>query len=112
MNLSKSSAYKLISKYASENSLAFAAVYGSFHKGTQHQESDIDLIIDSYKKIDSDTLKKYEEDLSSLLNQKVELITPRLMISSLICGYVWRLKEYETIFGSPYIKEDLPCSKL
>jgi|DewCreStandDraft_4_1066084.scaffolds.fasta_scaffold00209_36 predicted nucleotidyltransferase len=104
MKSKKSLDYNIIREFAKRNNIDFVAIYGSYFKGNPSNTSDIDLIIDSKNTLNNDTLKKFSKELRSLLKIKVDLITPRMMISSLICGYVWRLKEYEVIYGKPVIK--------
>ncbi len=103
MKLNKSLDYNIIKQFALENDIEFVAIYGSYHNGNPNSKSDIDLIIDSKKSLNNDLLLKFSKELTALLKKKVDLIVPRMMISSLICGYVWRLKLYEVIFGSPVV---------
>lgn len=103
--MKKSLDYNFFRKFAIDNDIDFIAVYGSYYKGEASENSDIDLIFDSKKTLDIDILNKYSISLKKSLNINVDLITPQLMIPSLICGYVWRLKEYEVIYGSPVIRE-------
>ena len=105
MKLYKSLDYNLIREFAKENEIDFVALYGSYYKGNQNEKSDIDLIIDSKKTLNNDILKKFTRELKSLLKINVDLITPRMMISSLICGYVWRLNQYDIIYGETIIKD-------
>lgn len=97
--------YNFFRKFAVDNEIDFIAVYGSYFKGEATENSDIDLIIDSKKQLFIEDLERLSKLLETRLNKKVDLITPQLMIPSLLCGYVWRLKEYETIYGSPVIRE-------
>lgn len=83
----------------------FVAIYGSYYKGNPSDTSGVDLIIDSKHTLNVDILKKFAKELKSLLKIKVDSITPRMMLSSLICSYVWRLTEYDIIHGKPIIKE-------
>ena len=101
--MKKSLDYNLFRKFASDNGIDFVAVYGSYFNGNFNEKSDIDLIIDSKNDLNSDILKQYSQKLKKLINMNVDLISPKLMISSLICGHVWRLKEYELIYGSPVV---------
>jgi hypothetical protein len=40
------------------------------------------------------------------MNRNIDIITPQLIISLLICGYVWRIKKYEVIYGEPFVADD------
>jgi predicted nucleotidyltransferase len=95
--------YNIIKNFAIENGIDFIAVYGSYYSGDETVNSDLDLIIDSKSALNNDNLKIWSKKLKSLLNINVDLITPQLLISSLLCGYVWRLKEYKVIYGSPVV---------
>ena len=106
MNSKISLDYDTLKQFAIDNNIDFLAVYGSFFKGNQTEKSDIDLIIDANRKITNEDLDSLQKKLEIKLNRKIDLITPRLMISSLICGYVWRLKEYEIIYGNPIVLKD------
>jgi predicted nucleotidyltransferase len=106
MNSSKSLDYNVLKQFAIDNDLDFLAVYGSFYDGNPTEKSDIDLIIDSKNKLGYEEIEKYRSQIKKILNRKVDIITPQLMISSLICGYVWRLKKYKVIYGEPVVAED------
>jgi predicted nucleotidyltransferase len=105
MNSSRSLDYNLLRQFAKDNGIDFLAIYGSFFNGEATENSDIDLIIDSKKKIEYKDIENFHEQIEKLMNRKVDIITPKLMISSLTCGYVWRLKEYEIIYGEPVVAE-------
>lgn len=105
MKSNKSLDYNIIRDFAKRNDIDFVAIYGSYYNGNPSSKSDIDLIIDSKENLNNDILNQFSKELKSLLKIKVDLITPKLMISSLICGYVWRLKEYDVIYGNPIIKD-------
>jgi predicted nucleotidyltransferase len=98
--------YEVLKKFADEKNLDFLALYGSFHKGLQNSESDIDLLVDSKSEITSENLEEWSNELEKIIKRKIDLITARMMISSNLCGYVWRLKDYTTIMGNPYIHKD------
>ena len=93
--------YNIIRKFTIDNGIDFIAVYESNYKGNEN--SDLDLIIDGKENPAIETLDQLSSKLSNLLNINVDIITPRQMIPSLLCGYVWRLKEYEVIYGKPVI---------
>jgi predicted nucleotidyltransferase len=97
--------YNIIRQFAIDNGIDFIAVYGSFYKGNANENNDLDLIFDTTNKTAKDTLDQLSLKLGNLLNIQVDLITPRQMIPSLLCGYVWRLKEYEVIYGEPVVLE-------
>jgi predicted nucleotidyltransferase len=98
--------YNLLKRFAEENDIDFLAVYGSFYTGNHNDKSDLDLIVDFNRTITSDYMLELANRISTLVNRKVDLITPKQMISSLLVGYVWRLNEYKTIYGKPVIKSE------
>ncbi len=83
-----------------QHNLNFVALYGSFFNGNPNKNSDIDLIIDAHRNINSEEIEEIQNQLEKIFNRKVDIITLRQMNSSLICGYVWRLKEYEVVYNS------------
>ena len=97
--------YNIIRKFAIDNGIDFLAVYGSYYKGNANENSDLDLIIDSRDNPTKDTLDQLSAKLEKLLKVKVDIIAPKQMIPSLLCGYVWRLKEYDVIYGEPVVFE-------
>ena len=103
MKLNKSLDYNILRQFAIDNNIDFLAIYGSYYENTQNSNSDLDIIIDTKHNIDSGTITEYSKKLKRILKIDIDIITPRLMISSLICGYVWRLKQYEIIYGNPVI---------
>jgi len=105
MKLSKLLDYNIIREFAKENEIDFVALYGSYYNGKPTNKSDIDLIIDSKNTLKNDMLLSMAKKLKKLLKKNVDLITPKLMISTLLCGHVWRLKEYDVIYGQPVVKE-------
>ena len=102
--------FDILRRFAIDEHIDFLAVYGSFHYGNQSDRSDIDIIVDSYNDITYDTMDKWSVQLSLELNRKADLITVRNLISSPLCGYVWRLKEYTTVYGAQVVlnPETLP----
>ncbi len=109
MNLNRSEIFEILEKFAISKGLDFVAVYGSFHYSKQTPNSDIDILIDSSQTITYDELDEWAAELEKSTGRKIDLITARLMISSLLCGHVWRLKDYTVIHGEPYVvnKEEL-----
>jgi len=99
MYLSKSSFYSIKIAFAKEHSIDFVAVYGSFPNDNSKAPNDIDLIIDTQHDIYPNTLEEFEERLRNLIDVKMDLITSKLMISSLLFRYIWRLKQYQTPLG-------------
>ncbi|MFV2040730.1 MAG: nucleotidyltransferase family protein [Candidatus Hydrothermarchaeales archaeon] len=51
-------------------------LFGSYARGEQREESDIDLLADFEPAIDYFTLFELEERLSKILGAKVEIVTP------------------------------------
>jgi hypothetical protein len=66
-------------------------VFGSYSRGEQIENSDLDILIDFNKKVDLLELIGIEQELSELLGIKVDLITVRSINASL----------------KPYIESDL-----
>lgn len=66
-------------------------VFGSYARGEQIKNSDLDILIDFNKKVDLLELIGIEQELSELLGIKVDLITMRSINASL----------------KPYIESDL-----
>lgn len=98
MNLKKSLIYKKLRDFAESNDVGFLAVYGSYYNNTETENSDLGLIIESKNIKNYEILENYRNRLKQSLNKEVDLITPRQMISSLLIGHVWRLKEYEVLY--------------
>jgi predicted nucleotidyltransferase len=109
MSLNRTEIFELLKQFAIAKQLDFVAVYGSFHYGKQTENSDIDILIDSSRTISYDELDEWVCELEHSTGRIIDLITARLMISSLLCGHVWRLKDYTVIHGEPYVmnKEEL-----
>ena len=105
MKLNKLLDYNIIREFAIQNDLDFVAVFGSYYNGKPTDSSDVDLIIDSKNQINSEMILSMSRKLNKLLKKKVDLITPKLIISSLVCGYVWRLKQYHVIYGEQIVKD-------
>jgi len=95
--------YDILVKFAKKNNLNFIAIYGSYYTNKNTENSDLDLIVESPNHLTIDKLIDLEDELNNILNISIDMITPRLMISSLLCGYVWRLNLYKVVYGSPII---------
>ncbi|MCD6484808.1 MAG: nucleotidyltransferase family protein [Candidatus Odinarchaeota archaeon] len=64
-------------------------LFGSYSRGEQTEESDIDLLVEFEKPIDFFKLFKLEEYLSERLSAKVEIVTPNA-IKEEIKPYIMR----------------------
>lgn len=91
--------YNVFRETAKKFNLDFIALFGSYNNGTPNENSDIDLIIDAQFTLGYDKIEEIKCYLKKIFKRNIDIITTRQMISSLICGYVWRLKEYEVIYG-------------
>ena len=101
--MNKKSVYELLKKYAKKNNIDFLAVYGSYHKNSANENSDLDIIVDKYENFSESELQTIEKDLSKLTGKKIDVITVKHLINSPVCGYVWRSKDYTIIFGEPVV---------
>lgn len=50
------------------------AIFGSYLRGEQNEESDIDILVEFYETIDLFEFVKLENFLSEMLNNKVDLV--------------------------------------
>jgi predicted nucleotidyltransferase len=66
-------------------------IFGSYARGEENADSDLDILIDFESKVDLLELIGIEQELESLLGMKVDLITYRSINASL----------------KPYIEHDL-----
>lgn len=69
----------------------FVGIFGSYARGEENDNSDLDILIDFDMKVDLLELIGLEQELTELLGVKVDLITLRLVNASL----------------KPYIESDL-----
>lgn len=102
--------FDVLKRFAVDHGLPFLAVYGSFARGTQTAESDVDIVVDTSESLLPQTESVWANELEAALHRKVDLIEARAMISSPLCGHVWRLHEYHVIHGQPVVRhpETLP----
>lgn len=66
---------KKIAKVAKANHISYLALFGSYARGEQKKTSDVDLLVKFSKSIGFFELLDAEEQLSQLLNKKVDLVT-------------------------------------
>jgi predicted nucleotidyltransferase len=62
---------------------SLVAIFGSYARGEENEQSDIDILIDFEKKVDFLELIGLEQELSELLGIKVDLVTLRSVNTSL-----------------------------
>ena len=62
---------------AAKLSPSFIGVFGSYARGDENEKSDLDLLIDTEKRVDLLTLIGIEQELSDALGLKVDLVTMR-----------------------------------
>jgi predicted nucleotidyltransferase len=96
--------FEILEQFAQSEGIAFLAVYGSFHHGTQNESSDIDLIVDGKSKIPQDRIVEWSRKLKELTGRKIDMIPANQLISSPLCGHVWRLGDYTCLWGKPVIQ--------
>jgi len=61
----------------------YVGVFGSYARGEQHANSDLDILIDPRHDVDLLELIGVEQELSELLGLKVDLVTTRSLKPSL-----------------------------
>ena len=63
------------------------AIFGSFARGEEHENSDVDILIDFNGQVDLLELIGIEQELSELLGFKVDLVTMR-SVNNLLKPYI------------------------
>jgi predicted nucleotidyltransferase len=63
------------------------AIFGSFARGEEHVNSDVDILIDFNGQVDLLELIGIEQELSELLGFKVDLVTMR-SVNNLLKPYI------------------------
>jgi len=63
------------------------AIFGSFARGEEHANSDVDILIDFNGQVDLLELIGIEQELSELLGFKVDLVTMR-SVNNLLKPYI------------------------
>ncbi|MEK7513919.1 MAG: nucleotidyltransferase family protein [Patescibacteria group bacterium] len=66
---------KSIAKIAKANHVSYLALFGSYARGEQKKNSDVDLLVKFNKSIGFFELLDAEEQFSRLLGKKVDLVT-------------------------------------
>jgi len=87
---------KAIESTPNRNTIASVSLFGSFLHGDNHQDSDIDLLVDFRRPVGFFTLIGIQESLGKRLGRKVDLRTPG-DLSRFIRSKV--VKEAEKIYG-------------
>ncbi|MBU1323348.1 nucleotidyltransferase family protein [Patescibacteria group bacterium] len=82
---------KKIAKVAKANHVSYLALFGSYARGEQKKNSDIDFLVKFSKPIGFFELLDTEDELSHLLGKKVDLVT----------------KDGLSKYIKPYIQDDL-----
>lgn len=54
-------------------------IFGSYVKGEQNEESDVDILVEFYEPVDFFSFLELEESLSLLLGLKVDLVMKRVL---------------------------------
>ncbi len=78
------------------NDVEFAGIFGSYARGEAHKKSDVDLLIRFIKPKSLLKIVRLENELSALLNNKVDLVTEHFL-SPYIKDNV--LKDLQPIYG-------------
>jgi uncharacterized protein len=60
-----------------------AAIFGSFAKGAEHSESDIDLLIEPAKSFTLFNMLQLEAEISHLTNRKIDIVEYNALKSSI-----------------------------
>ncbi|NLB75050.1 MAG: nucleotidyltransferase family protein [Crenarchaeota archaeon] len=74
IQLKRHEIYSILDKYKTLDNLR---VFGSVAKGTDNEDSDIDLLIDAHKGTTLLDLGGFQDELQTLLGVKVDLLTPK-----------------------------------
>jgi hypothetical protein len=68
---------KQIETVAKRNAVSYLALFGSYSRGDQDKNSDIDLLVEFAKPVGLIHLIKTEHDLEDTLEKKVDLVTKK-----------------------------------
>jgi len=66
-----------VSEFCQQNEINYLALYGSYARGDQKKDSDVDLLVSFDKSIGLLELIGIEQKLSKLLGKKVDLVTKK-----------------------------------
>jgi len=77
MGMSKQEMFKLIAQKLREHGAIKVAIFGSYARGEQTRESDIDIIVEFSKTKSLLKLVRIERELSETLSVKVDLLTTK-----------------------------------
>ncbi len=91
--ISKKEAYRIIKKYFEDKPVRKIQVFGSFARGEQDKDSDIDILLEMEHPVGLFALSGYRLDLKELTGIKVDLGT---MVSKYAKPYIE--KELETVY--------------
>lgn len=89
--VSKEEAYKIIKAYLADKPVKKVQVFGSFARGEQNADSDIDILLEMEHPVGMMALSRYRLDLQDLTGLKVDLGTTKGV----------------SIHARPYIERDL-----
>ncbi len=68
---------KQIEAVAKRNAVSYLALFGSYARGEQKENSDIDFLVEFNKPIGLIHLIRTEHELGDVLNRKIDLITKK-----------------------------------
>lgn len=94
--MNRENIYKKIASVLKEQGAKKIAVFGSYAKGEEKPESDIDIIVEFSEKKSLLELVRIERELSENLGIKVDLLTEKSISPYLIDGIK---EEMEVIYG-------------
>ena len=73
--MTKEKIYILIKNYFADKPVNKVSVFGSFARGDNKEDSDIDILVEMEKPVGLFTLGKYIVDLEDLTHKKIDLAT-------------------------------------
>lgn len=73
--MKKEKMYEIIVKYLKSNDASSIAVFGSYSRGEETKDSDIDILVEFSKIKSLFELSRITRELEGLINKKVDLVT-------------------------------------
>ena len=71
--------FSIIVDYLKQYPIQQIGVFGSFARGEQQEDSDIDILVSYKKTIDLFTLAKIHRELGEKLNRKIDIVTEKYL---------------------------------
>ena len=66
---------KPLEEIAKDNQISYLALFGSYARGEQKPDSDLDLLVNFKKPVDFFELYDIEQELARTLDKKIDLVT-------------------------------------